>query len=110
LLSGSFFALNPTWKHPFTALISGLVGCGNPVFVRRFIQHLTKMVDPDPEEIIWCCGEWQPLYEMLKGIKFIESLLDVTVWEGDTKRLVIIDDLMSVTDGGFQPRGDYIVL
>jgi GTPase SAR1 family protein len=90
--------MDPRWIHPFTALVAGPTGCGKTVFVQRFLQHLPDMVDPGPEEIIWCYGEWQPLYNTLKGVQFVEGLPDVEQWKGDKRRLVIIDDLMSETD------------
>jgi hypothetical protein len=57
------------------------------------------MITPIADEFIWCYGEWQPMYQTLKDVKFIEGLPDFTVWEGDKKRLVIIEDLMSEVDG-----------
>lgn len=90
--------MDPRWKHPFTALIAGPTGSGKTVFVRKFLTHLPNMVVPTPEEIIWCYGEWQPVYENMKGVHFIEGLPDMDQWRGDRRRLVVLDDLMSETD------------
>jgi hypothetical protein len=56
------------------------------------------MVTPRPAEDVWCYSEWQPLYQTLQVVTFIEGLPDVTTWEGDKKHLVIIDDLLKETD------------
>ena len=92
--------MDPRWKHPFTALIAGPTGSGKTVFVNKLLTHLSDMVDPVPEEIIWCYGEWQPIYETMKGVHFVEGLPDMEQWGvGDKKRrLVVIDDLMAETD------------
>jgi GTPase SAR1 family protein len=88
----------PRWKHPFTALIAGPTGSGKTVFVHKLLVHLPDMVDPTPEEIIWCYREWQPMYENMKGVvQFSEVLLDIEQWsQGDNRkrRLVVIDDLI----------------
>jgi pantothenate kinase-related protein Tda10 len=90
--------MDPTWKHPFTSLIAGPTGCGKTVFVQKLLQHIEQMVTPSIDEVLWCYGEWQPLYKTFKGVNFIEGFPDVTAWEGDKKRLVVIDDLMNETD------------
>ena len=92
--------MDPRWKHPFTALIAGPTGSGKTVFVTKMLRHIADMVEPTPEEIIWCYGEWQPIYETMKGVRFMEGLPDIDhLSEGDKRRrLVVIDDLMSETD------------
>lgn len=90
--------MDPRWNHAFSSIIAGPSGSGKTVFVRRFLAHLSDMVVPVPEEIIWYYGEWQQLYSDMKGVKFIEGLPDIEQWRGDKRRLVIIDDLMAETD------------
>ena len=92
--------MDPRWKHPFTALIAGPTGSGKTVFVKKMLTHLAAMVEPTPEEIIWCYGEWQPIYDNMKDVRFMEGLPDIDqLSEGDKRRrLVVIDDLMSETD------------
>lgn len=54
---------------------------------------------PQCEEIIWCYGEWQSSYKELEGLViFREGLPRVEELEGDKRRLLILDDLMSETD------------
>lgn len=93
--------MDPRWKHPFTSVIAGPTGSGKTVWVKRFITNLLNVMDPLPDEIVWCYGEWQPAYDPLpKGrVTFLEGIPDVSQWIGNKKRLVIIDDLMTETDG-----------
>ena len=92
--------MDPTWKHPFTAVISGPTKSGKTYFVEQFVVNVREMVEPSPSEIIWCYGEWQPTYERLKhfGIIFMEGLPDISEWDTGTCRLCILDDLMSETN------------
>ena len=53
---------------------------------------------PVPDEVMWCYGEWQPGYNQLKGVVFVESLPKVEEWTMNQRRLVILDDLMSEAD------------
>ena len=56
-------------------------------------------MNPPPDEVIWCYGEWQPGYDTMGGVMFVEGLPNPKDWRGDKRRLVIVDDLMSETDG-----------
>ena len=88
--------MDPTWVHPFTALVSGPTQSGKSVFVERFINNCNHMMHPSPNEIVWCYGSYQPMYDRLKekNVKFIEGIPDFQEWDIDTRRLVILDDLM----------------
>ena len=92
--------MDPRFKHPFTAVVAGPTKSGKTYFVERFIRNIEQLVIPRPGEIVWCYGEWQPLYNNLKqlGIVFIEGLPDVSEWDIKTPRLCILDDLMSETN------------
>ena len=46
-------------KHPFTCIVAGPTGCGKSTFVTRMLRHAAAMIDPPPEKITWCYGEWQ---------------------------------------------------
>ena len=90
--------MDPRWKHPFTCVIAGPTGSGKTVWVKKFIQHIQSVMSPTPEEIIWCYGEWQPVYDELSGVvRFIEGL-PTEQEQGHKRRLMIIDDLMAETD------------
>lgn len=71
-------------------MIAGPTGSGKAVFVRQFLQNLLEM---DLLEIN-CYGKWQPMFQEM----IIEGFPDMEKWQGDRRRLVIIDDLMSETD------------
>ena len=88
------------WRHPFTCLISGPTGSGKTVWVTQFLSNLPLLMNPVPEEVIWCYGEWQLGYNQLKreGVIFTEGLPKVEEWSTNKRRLVILDDLMSETD------------
>ena len=91
--------MNPTWKHPFTCVIAGPTGCGKTMWVRQFLQSVSTMVSPAPQEIVWCYGEWQTVYEEMKDVTFVEGLPHIELWSDGKPRLIILDDLMSEADG-----------
>lgn len=90
--------MDPRWKHPFTCVIAGPTGSGKTVWVTRFLNHMSEMMTPPPQEMVWCYGEWQAGYSQLKGVTFVEGLPKVEEWDTTKRRLVILDDLMSEAD------------
>ena len=46
-----------------------------------------------------CYGEWQHLYSTIPKVRFVDGLPDESLFNSKTKNLVIIDDLMTETDG-----------
>ena len=94
----SFFIMDPTWRHPFSAIVSGPSGCGKTQFTIRFIEHLPNMVRPHIEKIIWCYGIYQDDFNKYSQIQFHEGLPDLNIFDGKDKTLLILDDLMSETD------------
>lgn len=56
------------------------------------------MVDPFLDEIIYCYGEYQDIFQDMQDVQFVEGFSDMDKWTGDKKRLVFIDDLMAETD------------
>lgn len=81
--------------HPFTALLSGPTSCGKTVFTFKIITHAKKLIDPPPEEIIWCYGIYQKIFENYKHVQFHEGLPNVSEFTGKKRVLLIIDDLMN---------------
>ena len=91
-------------QHPFTMLVAGPTGSGKTMWVKNLLENVETMISPSPQRIIWCYGQWQPLYDAMQQsvhpqIEFVEGLppdlesedyLDVNV-----RNLIIIDDLMS---------------
>ena len=75
------------------------------VRVKKLLENALETMQPPPQRIIWCYGQWQPLYfeilESIPGIEFYESVpddigkssfLDVT-----QRNLIVLDDLMAQT-------------
>ena len=85
-------------KHPFTCIVAGPTGSGKTHFVRRLLANKEDMLKPIPDHIIWYYGEWQPLYETMRDVHFVEGLPDISTLDPGKRHLVIIDDLMSETD------------
>ena len=50
-----------TFRHPFSMMITGPSGLGKTEWTRKLL--LSSLVQPPPERILWCFGQWQPLYE-----------------------------------------------
>ena len=88
------------WKHPFTCIVAGPTGCGKSTFVTRMLHHAATMIDPPPERITWCYGEWQEAYATmdLVDVRLEEGLPSASMLDSTTRNLIIIDDLMAETD------------
>ena len=92
--------MDARWKHPFTCIVAGPTGCGKSTFVTRMLRHAAAMIDPPPEKITWCYGEWQEAYATmdLVDVRFEEGLPTTTMFASTTRNLIVIDDLMVETD------------
>ena len=66
----------------------------------RMLRHAAAMIDPPPEQITWCYGEWQEAYATtdLVHVRFEEGLPTAAMFESTTRNLIVIDDLMAETD------------
>lgn len=84
------------WKHPFTAIISGPTGCGKSTFIKRFLrQNLSNIKF---EDIIYCVPEGQRPDKSIPFTVFNEGIVDVSDFEDQKPRLIILDDLMREAD------------
>jgi len=90
--------MNPTWKHPFTAIVAGPTGSGKTVFTFKFISEAASMISPPPEKIIYCYGEFQPIFNDYPHIIFNEGLPDIELSDGKERTLLVLDDLMGGTN------------
>ena len=92
--------MDARWKHPFTCIVAGPTGCGKSTFVMRTLRHAAAMIDPPPERITWCYGEWQEAYATmdLVDVRFEEGLPSASMFDSSTRILIVIDDLMAETD------------
>ena len=90
-----------TFRHPFSMMVTGPSGSGKMGWTRKLL--LSSLVQPPPERILWCFGQWQPLYEDLQEsiqcieiIRGIPDYLDNAQFIDLSKRnLIIFDDLMT---------------
>ena len=66
----------------------------------RMLRHAAVMIDPPPERITWCYGEWQEAYATmdLVDVRFEEGLPNASMFDSATRNLIIIDDLKVETD------------
>ena len=92
--------MDARWKHPFTCIVAGPTGCGKSTFVTRMLRHAAAMIDPPPERITWCYGEWQEADATtdLVDVRFEEGLPSASMFDSSTRNLIVIDDLMTETD------------
>lgn len=90
--------MDPRLKHPFTCVVAGPTSSGKSHFVSRLLEHVHDLIDPPPEKVMWCYGEWQPLYATIRDVEFVEGLPDIKTLNPKWRTLVIIDDLMAETD------------
>ena len=91
-------SMDPRLKHPFTGIVAGPTSCGKSTLVKHIIEHKDVMIDPVPDHIIWHYGEWQPMYDTMSGVEFVEGLPDIKKLDPKQRTLLIIDDLMGETD------------
>lgn len=82
-------------KHPFTSLVCGPTGCGKTRWIFRLIENADKMISPRPTKILYCYGEYQPLFAEHPTVEFQEGLPDISKFDGHEPVLLIIDDLMN---------------
>ena len=61
-------------QHPFTCTIAGPTQSGKTQFVVRLIKHANELRTLPPENIVYCYGEFQPLFAKLPGVEFHEGL------------------------------------
>ena len=92
--------MDPTWKHPFPALVAGLTCCGKSQFVKRLLESGEDMIEGAPEDIIWCYGIYQPAYDEMQrnipNINFVEGVPSdlESMINPSIRNLVAINDLM----------------
>lgn len=81
--------------HPFTAVCAGASGSGKTYFLKKFLEHREKLIEPQPKRVIWFYGEAQQLHDEIDNVEF----RDDTDFEGITDALLIFDDLLSELSG-----------
>ena len=59
----------------------------------QLINHASEIISPPITNIIYSYGEWQPSYDTMKNVKFVEGIVTLPHCEENT--LFIIDDQMA---------------
>ena len=90
--------MDTRFKHPFTCLVAGPSGCGKTVLLQSILHKKDLLIDPPVEQVIWYYGTWQSLFDSIPEVEFVEGLPDLKSLNKDTRKLIIIDDLMQETD------------
>ena len=90
--------MDPRLKHPFTCVVAGPSSSGKTQFVFRLIRHADRLVNPPPEKIVYCYGEFQQTFLEFPQVEFHEGLPDAGSFDGRSRVLLIIDDLMNEAD------------
>ena len=85
-------------KHPFTALVVGPTCCGKTQFVFKLIDNVDRMIDPPPNRIVYCYGEYQQSFRKYPNVEFRQGLPHASDFDGSEPVLLVIDDLMQETD------------
>jgi hypothetical protein len=84
------------FRHPFTAIVAGPTGCGKTQFVLQFIRYANEIVNPPPQNIMWCYGAFQDVFRTVKNVEFHDGIPEIDTLKRRT--LLILDDLMSEAD------------
>ena len=87
------------FQHPTTILVGGPTQCVKTHFVWKVLMH--KMIQPEPERIIWVYGEWQDSFDryriLFPNIEFMQNFTWETYNNLDRakRNLVVLDDKMA---------------
>ena len=91
---------NFKFQHPCSLVLTGPSGSGKSVLTKKVLCQ--GFIKPPPQRIIWCYGQYQPLYDNVKkhlpGVEFVKGIPDFI--EQDThldtyvRNCIILDDLM----------------
>ena len=83
--------------HPFTCIVSGPTGGGKSVFTLKLIEHAQQVITPPPERIMYCYGEYQKVFDNYSDVEFHDGLPDLITFDGKSRTLLVLDDLMTST-------------
>ena len=95
---------NMTFKHPFSMVVLGPSGSGKSVWTKiLLLSSLLLVLQPSPERIIGCFGQWQPLNDNIRKkiprIEFVngipDHLNDQHYIDVSKRNILVIDDLMT---------------
>ena len=85
---------------PFTMQIVGGTSSGKSFFTRRLLENANLMIHPPPDRLLYCYGEWQPMFQEMKGVEFVRGLTEDLVKRENLKghTCLVIDDLSDEVD------------
>jgi GTPase SAR1 family protein len=86
--------------HPFSFIFAGCTKSGKTVWVKSLLENAQTSINPTPQRIIWCYGQWQLSYfDMMTGIEFNEGVPDdidnADYLDVSQRNLIVLDDLMA---------------
>lgn len=82
------------FKHPFTCFVAGPTQSGKSHLIQNIIKNNIYLIDPQIDRIIYCYSAWQPFFQTLKGVEFIEGIINLDEINPGQKNLIILDDLL----------------
>ena len=88
------------FQHPCSVVLTGPSGSGKSVLTKKVLCQ--GFIKPPPQRIIWCYGQYQPLYDNVKkhlpGVEFVKGIPDFiehdTYLDTSVRNCIILDDLM----------------
>ena len=85
------------FQTPLTMILSGCTSSGKTTFVKKLIENSNGMFSQKPDVVYYFYGCYQPVFESIKGVKFIQGLPNSFEPYFDTSLHVfaIIDDLQA---------------
>jgi len=79
---------------PFSMIVVGPSGSGKTHWVKKLLD--SNLIQPQPQNIHYCYGEYQPLFNEMKNVTFHEGV-PPNLYESfkpSVRNMIIIDDLM----------------
>ena len=64
----------------------------------QFLNHVSEMMTPHQQEIVWYHGEWQQSDKRLNAVTLAEDIPNIEQWQGDKTSTDYHRCLMSETD------------
>lgn len=89
------------FQHPFSMVVSVPSGNGKMEWTRKLL--LPYLVRPPSERVIWCFGQWQPLYDEIQYIILCiefehgipDNLNSFEYINANKRNLLVFDELMT---------------
>lgn len=84
----------PRLQHPFTMILAGPTHSGKTYFLKNLIHFKKEMFFPVPDKIVYFYGIYQPLYDEMEGVTFVEGFPSNFRDFLGINTLFLLDDLM----------------